>query len=105
MTIAAGTVGIGTDGTSPRLEFRLSFEITEEDGHNGRVLLAVQGVIYSEEGAELFGRIREALDEHEEVALDLRRCVFIDPTHLTSVLRLRRIGNGNASQLSLMAGS
>jgi hypothetical protein len=93
----------GTTASPSPLEVSVSFAITQEASHDGRVVLSVDGVVHSEEGAELFGRIRAALEEHSEVALDLRRCVFVDPTHLTSVLRLRR--NGNGSQLSLVAGS
>jgi hypothetical protein len=80
----------------------MSFAIVQEHGGNGRVVLSVSGVVHAEEGAELFSRIRDALDDHGEVALDLRRCVFIDPSHLTSVLLLRR--NGTTSQLSLVGG-
>jgi hypothetical protein len=69
----------------------MSFVVSQVNGHGDRVVLSVTGVVLAEEGAELFERVREAFDDHPEVALDLRRCVFIDPSHLTSVLRLRRM--------------
>jgi hypothetical protein len=79
----------------------MSFVIAQENGDGERVVLSVTGVVLAEEGADLFDRVSQALDDHPEVALDLRRCVFIDPSHLTSVLRLRRISH--ASRLSLVA--
>ena len=81
----------------------VSFVITEKQGRDGTLVLAVKGVVHAAEGAELFDRIRTALHHHGDLALDLRRCVFADPSHLTSVLRLRRAGNG--AQLSLVAAN
>lgn len=80
----------------------MSFVISEQAGRNGRLVLAIKGVIQAAEGPELFGRIRAALEDHGDVALDLRRCVFVDPSHLTSVLRLRRALGANGSKLSLV---
>jgi hypothetical protein len=78
----------------------MSFGINLYDAGPDRVTIAVDGTVAADDGAELFDRVRTALEEHAEVVLDLRSCVFADPTHLTSVLRLRRNGI-NGSQLVL----
>jgi anti-anti-sigma regulatory factor len=82
----------------------MSFSISEAYATSGQIVLSVTGVVDASEGGELYRRIHEALEDHDDVALDLRRCVFIDPSHLTSVLRLRRSGAVNGSQLSLVGG-
>jgi anti-anti-sigma factor len=84
----------------------MSFEISEAGGPEGGTVLTVSGEIRDDAGFELLDRVRNAVERGSEVTLDLRGCVFLQPSHLTSILRLRRrLANEDGPELSLIAPS
>lgn len=82
----------------------MSFEIAESTGPDGLRVLTVAGEIRDGGGYELLERVRTAVEESPDVMLDLRQCVFLQPSHLTSILRLRRqLAADGGGTLSLIA--
>jgi len=82
----------------------MAFEIAESGGSDGAVVLTVAGEVRDDSGFELLDRIRGAVERSDSVTLDLRDCVFLQPSHLTSILRLRRrLAADGGADLTLVA--
>lgn len=81
----------------------MSFSISESTEDRG-VVLTVTGEVGDDGGFDLLERVRGAADQSPNVTLDLRECVFLQPSHLTSILRLRRrLASEGRGELSLIA--
>lgn len=82
----------------------MAFSISEVTEPDRGLVLTVVGEVGDGAGFDLLDTVRVAVERSPKVTLDLRECVFLQPSHLTSILRLRRrLAGEGCGELSLVA--